>query len=389
MKYAAASLLALAACESPFTPVLGGGGTAADQAFGAAHVRWFVPDEAGGWTMRPELAGPYVYFERDLELSPGGTVVNRAQLVALDRATGAEAWAQPIVTGENAAVAGDVIGAVWGSLPMFDLATGAQLHVFRYGQVSLSGNVATDGERFYVLTHDGHALAVNPGQGTTRWDTDLAGAGTATGFGVAVEGEAVAVTLKHFGSTAAPGDSGFVAVLDRGTGAVRWRAALGEGLDPGFTDPPTIAGGLVVTRGNHEVRAWDLRSGAPRWRFDARGPGVTYGGSGLASCEGLVIAPTGNLDVVALDAATGAVRWRVRAQDLGSLMSLDCSHGTVLARGSRLSVFDARSGARRASYPIRDPDDGRREFMIAAATRDAEFLYVSTTYGYMKVDAPD
>jgi outer membrane protein assembly factor BamB len=389
MKYAVASLLALAACDSPFTPVLGGGGTAADRAFGAVHVRWFIPDEVGGWTMRPELAGPYVYFERDLELSPGGTVVNRAQLIALDRETGAEAWAQPIVTGENAVVAGNVIGAVWGSLPMFDLATGAPFPVFRYGQVSLSGNVATDGERFYVLTHHGRALAVNPGQGTTHWDTDLAGAGTATGFGVAVGGDAVAVTLKHFGSTAAPGDSGFVAVLDRSTGAVRWRAALGEGLDPGITDPPVIAGGLVVTHGNHEVRAWDLRTGAARWRFDARGTGVTYGGSGLASCEGLVIAPTGNLDVVALDAATGAVRWRVRAQDLGSLMSVDCSHGTVLARGSRLAVFDARSGARRASYPIRDPDDGRREFMIAAATRDAEFLYVSTTYGYMKVDAPD
>lgn len=388
-KYAVASLLALAACESPLGPLAGGGGTAADQAFGAVHVRWFIPDPVGGWTMTPELAGPYVYFERGLHISSAGMVVDRAKLVALDRQTGAEIWSQPIVSGENAAVAGNVIGAVWGSLPMFDRATGAPLPVFRYGPTSLSGNVATDGERFYVLTHNGHALAVNPGQGTTAWDADLAGSGSATGFGVAVADDVVAATLKHFGSTAAPGDSGIVAVLDRASGAVRWRAAVGGGQDPGITDPPVIAGGLVVTRGGHQVRAWDLRNGVERWRFDARGSGVNYGGSGLASCEGMIIAPTADLEIVALDAATGAARWRVNAQDLGSLSSLDCSYGTVLARGSRLAVLDARSGARRARYPIRDPDDGRREFYIAAATRDAEFLYVSTTYGYVKVDAPN
>jgi outer membrane protein assembly factor BamB len=386
--FALAALLALAACESPLGPLTGGGGTAADQAFGAAHVRWFIPDPVGGWTMTPELSGPYVYFERDLHLSSTGTVLSRAKLVAMDRETGVEMWAQPIVSGENAAVAGNVIGAVWGSLPMFDRVTGASRPVFRYGEMSLSGNVASDGERFYVLTHNGHALAVNPARGTAQWDANLAGSGASVGFGVAVAGDAVAATLKHFGSGAAPGDSGMVAVLDRATGAVRWRAAVGDGRDPGITDPPVIAGSLVITRGGNDVRAWDLRNGAPRWRFDTRGAGVHYGGSGLASCEGMVIAPTGDLAIVALDAATGAARWRVNAEDLGSLSSLDCSYGTVLARGSRLAVLDAHSGARRARYPIRDPDDGRREFMIAAVTRDAEFLYISTTYGYAKVDAP-
>ncbi len=387
-RYLVAPLLALAACDTPLGPLAGGGGTAADQAFGAAHVRWFIPDPVGGWTMHPALAGPYVYFERDLHLSSTGAVLDRAQLVALDRETSAEVWAQPIVTGENAVVAGDVIGAMWGSLPMFHRLTGAPLPVFRYGQQSLSGNAATNGTHFYLLTHDGHALALDPGAGTPRWDTDLAGANSATGFGVAVADGVLAVTLKHFGSAAAPGNSGIVAVLDARTGAVRWRAAVGDGHDPGITDPPVIIGDRVVTRGGSDVRAWDLRTGAPRWRFDARGSGVQYSGSGLASCEGLVISPTGDLRIAALDAVTGSVRWKAAAQDLGSLMSLECSHGTVLARGSGLAVYDARDGARRARYPIRDPYDGRREFMIAAATRDAGFLYISTTYGYVKVDAP-
>jgi len=384
-----ALLLPLAACARVLLPSANDGARAADLAFGAARVRWYTPDRVGGWTMRPEPAGSHVYFERDLELSGSGQVVSRAQLVALDRETGALSWAQTMGTAENAAVAGNVVAAVWGSLPMFDRANGAPFAVFRYGAMSLSGNVVTDGTRFYVTSHDGHALAVNPATGAADWDTGLAGPGSAAGFGSVLHGDLLAVTLKRFGTATAPGDSGIIAVLDRATGAMRWRVAVGDGREPGITDPPVVAGDLLVTRGGHAVRAWDLRSGAPRWRFDAtRSGGVTYGGSGLAVCEGLVIAPTGDLGIVALDAATGAVRWKAAASDLGSLSSLECSYGTVLALGSQFAVYDARSGTRRARFPIREPVVGERQFMIAAVARDAEFLYVSTTYGWAKITAP-
>jgi outer membrane protein assembly factor BamB len=385
-----ALLLPLAACvDRVVLPRANDGARAADLAFGAARVRWYTPDRVGGWTMRPELAGQHVYFERDVELSGGGQVVSRAQLVALDRETGALSWAQAMGTAENAAVAGNVVAAVWGSLPMFDRTTGAPLAVFRYGATSLSGNVVTDGARFYVTSHDGHALAVNPATGTAEWDVGLAGSGSAAGFGAALHGDLLAVTLKRFGSPTAPADSGIVAVLDRATGAVRWRVSVGDGRDPGITDPPVVAGDFLVTRGGHDVRARELRSGAPRWRFDASGTGgVAYGGAGLAACEGLVIAPTGDLGIVALDAATGAVRWKAAASDLGSLSSLECSFGTVLALGSEFAVYDARSGSRRARFPIREPVVGERQFMIAAVARDAEFLYVSTTYGWAKITAP-
>ncbi len=389
--FAAVVLLSLGACDSVLLPGASAGdpARAADLAFGAARVRWYTPDQVGGWTMRPELTGTHVYFERDLELGRNDQVVNRAQLVALDRETGAVSWAQPMGTAENAAVAGNVVGAVWGSLAMFERETGAPRQVFRYGTTSLSGNVVTDGARFYVTTHNGHALAVDPAGGTAAWDVDLAGSGTAVGFGSALHGELLAVTLKHFGTPTAPADSGIIAVLDRATGAVRWRRSVGDGRDPGITGPPVVAGDLLITRsGGHDVRAWELRSGTPRWRFDARGSGAGYAGSGLAACEGLVIAPTGDLGIVALDAATGAVRWKAAAADLGSLSSLECSYGTVLALGSQFAVYDARSGTRRARFPIRDPYDGGREFMIAAVTRDAEFLYISTTYGWAKITAP-
>jgi outer membrane protein assembly factor BamB len=383
-------LLPLGACDGVLLPGAGDPARAADRAFGAGRVRWFTPDRVGGWTMRPEVSGTHVYFERDLELDRNDQVVDRAQLVALDRETGAVSWARTMGTAENAVVAGNVVAAVWGSLAMFERATGAPLSVFRYGGTSLSGNVATDGARFYVTSHNGHVLAVDPATGAADWDVKLAGPGsTAAGFGTALHGELLAVTMKHFGSAPVWADSGIVAVLDRASGAVRWRASVGDGRDPGITNPPVVAGDLLVTRGGNDVRAWDLRSGAPRWRHDASGSsGANYGGSGLAVCEGLVIAPTGDLEIVALDAATGKVRWKVRADDLGSLSSLECSYGTVLALGSGFAVYDARSGARRARYPIRDPYDGEREFMIAAVTRDAEFMYVSTTYGWAKITAP-
>jgi outer membrane protein assembly factor BamB len=387
--FAAAILLPLGACDSVLLPgtATGDPARAAEVAFGAARVRWYTPDRVGGWTMRPELTGTHVYFERDLELGRKDQVVNRAQLVALDRETGAVSWAQTMGTAENAAVAGNVVGAVWGSLAMFERTTGAPLSVFRYGATSLSGNVVTDGARFYVTSHNGHVLAVDPATGAAEWDVHLAG--SAAGFGTALHGDLLAVTMKHFGSAPVWGDSGIVAVLDRNSGAVRWRAAVGEGRDPGITNPPVVAGDLLVTRGGNDVRAWELRSGAPRWRYDASGTsGANYGGSGLAVCEGLVIAPTGDLEIVALDAATGKVRWKVRADELGSLSSLECSHGTVLALGSGFAVYDARSGARRARFPIREPYDGEREYMIAAVTRDAEFIYVSTTYGWAKITAP-
>lgn len=383
------ALLALPGCLFDIPTVQDGETDFAKAAFGADAVVWSTPDSVGGGGMQPELNGGHVYFERDLNIGPGGTVRAASQVLALDRGTGALLWhGQLTAAAENAAVAGGRVGAVWGSLAIFDPANGTRNHLYRFGTTSLATNVVSDGARFYVGSHDGHAIAVDPATGTAAWTTDLAPAGDATAFGVALEGDALAVGLKHFGSGSAPGDSGIVAVVERGTGAVRWRAAVTGARDPGIADPPVITHGLVIAATHsHHVYAFDLRTGEVRWRADASFTPQVYASSGLAACEGMVIVPTGDLGLVALDAATGAVRWRRGDLEEGSLRSVQCLHGTVLTLGAGLRVFDARTGAPRATYPIDEPAINR-DFWINSATRDEQFLYVGTTVGFAKVRAP-
>ncbi|HEX8905481.1 MAG TPA: PQQ-binding-like beta-propeller repeat protein, partial [Longimicrobiaceae bacterium] len=330
-----------------------------------------------------------VYFERELDITWNGTVLGPARLVALDRATGERIWSNPIVTGKNAAVAGSWVAAIWGGLPIFDRATGSPASIYRYGRTSLSGNVVSDGSRFYMTTYTGHAVAVNPATGAAEWDTNLAGSATTTGFGVALSGDALAAVLKHFRAGGTQRDSGIVAVLDRATGALRWRRTLDPSIaDPGIGDPPVIVGDLVivVTMG-HDVRAFDLRTGELRWQADASYAIQEFGSGGLAACDGMVIVPTGDLGVAALDAATGQVRWRRGVPD-GSLFTVSCSYGTVITVGGRTRVLDAATGQQRALYPMIEPDPRRDPFWIDSVTRDDQYLYVGSTFGYAKVKAP-
>jgi putative pyrroloquinoline-quinone binding quinoprotein len=363
----------------------------ADRIFGRGRARWFIPDDVGAWTMQPLLDGPCVYFSRNLPLSPSGSVIGEPELRALHRDTGATVWKGGIPSSaHNAAVAGDVVGTVWGSLAMFGRASGVPTRVFRYDSTSLSGNVVADGGLFYVGSHDGHVLAVDAATGSIQWDRDLAGGSSTTVFGLALSGDALAVTLKRFRKTGSEADSGIVAVLDRTTGAQRWRLILeGAGDEFAIVEAPVLATGLVVviTQGFH-VQAFDLQTGAARWRQNVSMIAGNYTSRGLTACDDLVIAPTGDLGLVALDAVTGAVRWRLGDLDIGSLWRLECSFNTILVLGSSMQVLDARTGALRAHYPVREPDDWRREFYITSATRDENSLYVGSTFGYARVIAP-
>lgn len=378
---ALAAALLSAACreDAPTTPPVAA--TWADSAFGHDAVDWVTDDTSGGWTMTPELDETHVYFERD-----------GSELIALDRATGASKWSGSIIAAENAAVSGDVVGAIWGGLEVFHRTTGAPRYTFIYPGPSLSGNVATSAGRFHMMTHDGRAVAIDAADGSIEWDTDLAGGPGTIGFGVTVAGDAIIAVLKHFRQLGAPADvdTGIVAALDATTGAVRWRVAI----DPdsvnssAVVNPAVISGNnVIVTTQGHDVIAFDLATGARRWKVDAAFGSPTVGSSGLTSCDGRVIVATGDLGVVSLNAATGVVQWKRGDLEQGSLRHLRCSHGTVLVLGSML-VLDASTGATEAAYPILDPSSFERLFWITNATRDAEWIYVATTRGYARFRAP-
>lgn len=359
-----------------------------ERIFGAGKVHWFIPDSVGAWTMHPLLDGSQVYFNRSRPISATGAVLGPAELRAMDRATGALVWKGTIVSAMNAAVAGNMVGAVWGSLPIFDRATGVRTHLFSFAPTSLSSNVVSDGIRFYVGSHDGHVLAVNPTSGAVVWNQRLAGGLSTVVHGLGVSDDALAVTLKHFRTAGEKSDSTIVAVLDRQTGALRWRRAFAAPPGSDGVQIPIIANGQVIfATHRHEVYAFDLATGVPRWHRNVAFSTVPYGSNGLDVCDGMVIMATGDLGLIAMAETSGATRWRLPDLRDGSLARLECSYGTVLVGGSSLHVFDARTGALRARYPVREPD-GPREFYIASVTRDAESLYVGTTYGYARVAAP-
>lgn len=94
-----------------------------------------------------------------------------------------------------------------------------------------------------------------------------------------------------------------------------WRAPIGAG--GGFrrkiTAQPVVAGGRVYAMdSNAVVSAFDLRSGARRWRTEtkAKKDRSSNVGGGIAIEAGVLVASTGRGDVLALDAATGATKWR-------------------------------------------------------------------------------
>jgi outer membrane protein assembly factor BamB len=355
-----------------------------ENAFGRDRVQWFA-EGLGTGPMRPLVDGSRVYFGGS---TPGGDPALPA-VEALDRATGALLWRGVANLGSHAVLAAGRVAIASGSLVLLDTATGQYSGAYAALDRSLAGQVASDGARLYGTTHDGYVLALDGATGQVRWQTPLAGGANTTGFGAAAAEGAVAVVLKHFSPTA-QADSGIVAVLEPATGAVRWRTAV-QATDAGIVDPPVIAGGLVIvaTQG-HDVRAYDVRTGAPRWQADVTFATQELSSSGLAACGGMVVAATGALGMVALDAATGAERWRRGDLDEGSMYGIQCSHGTVLVTGwARLQVFDAATGARRAVYPSRDPGfSGGREFRISGVARDEQFLYVATSLGAVKVTAP-
>ena len=371
-------LAAMACSDQPTEPRdRTGPTTLADSIFGIGRTQWFTTDEGGAWLMVPALDEGRVYFERDA-----------GELIALDRTTGALLWHSPFITANNAVIAGNFVGAPWGSLPIFDRVTGQETNHFLYGPTSLSGNAVSDGTNFYVGTHNGHVLGINASTGASVFDTDV-GLGHAIAHGTTVSGNLVAVTLAQAGPFL-DADSGFVAVVHRNGGALRWRVTLPDTLvNPGITEPPLIVGGLVIVRTwGHAVYALDLFSGAISWSADMSFGQPRTANGGFAACDGHVIVPGGDLGLSSINVTNGSTTWHRSDLGEGSLFNVQCLNGTVIARSGRLRILDAATGADLARYPIIEPFDDVREFFIASATRDETSLYIGTTYGFAKVKAP-
>jgi len=125
-----------------------------------------------------------------------------------------------------------------------------------------------------------------------------------------------------------------------------WSANAGKGEGrTGVRQGPGIADGHVYAAAiKGGVRAFDLQTGAPLWKFDSDLP--LSGGPGAG--DGLVVVGSLEGDVVALDAATGAQKWTAKVSN-EVIAAPVIGQGMVFVRSNdgRVTAFDAASGERR------------------------------------------
>lgn len=184
----------------------------------------------------------------------------------------------------------------------------------------------------------------------------------------------------YFGVDRRPPDefSGFVAVdADRGTES--WRLPV----DAGHT-PPTVVGETAVLTAAGETRAVDRTTGDLRWRYAV---GYGYPEVSPVVTDGVCYVPTDR--VTALDAVTGESLWET--DELGALSGIAVADETVYATTTDAEpgcvAFDASDGSVRwtnaaagASHAVPVVSDDRviavgEGGTVAAFTRSGETVW--------------
>lgn len=255
------------------------------------------------WSTTPGIVGT---GECTPAVAPGRFFLPAAgAVIALETATGREAWRFALADGLRAALTasdGLVLVGVEDKAPI------------PHGSQALLALDGADGHEFWRYPTAGHSLSA-----------PAVGAGTA--FVTSTDGHIHAVELR--------------------TGQGRWVAVhQGWGLAA-----PSLCGELVCTGGrDNRLCAYDARSGVLRWTF--------CGGGWFASrplfAAGYVVAQCWDHYLYALDPASGAVTWKRHSERGRSYTSPPSAHGGTIYIGDRaqgggyaLLALDAATGAER------------------------------------------
>lgn len=163
----------------------------------------------------------------------------------------------------------------------------------------IHATAALDADNVYFGDYKGRFYALRKTSGELVWANQL---GETIGSSAAIAGPAIYITVERN----APRD-GFVAKLDRRTGAVLWLSGwLGEQAH----SSPTIDeahGVLYVGANNGTLRALALDGGQQRWRT----PLVGAVKSTAVLVHGQLYVTTSAGYLYAVDAASGQIRWRI------------------------------------------------------------------------------
>jgi outer membrane protein assembly factor BamB len=262
--------LAVPAAAAPDAPAPSGPTEAVAYQIGASHdgfsgdttvvpplaQRW--SRDLGGSVSYPLIAGGRVFVTA--VTNPGGTY--GTTLYALDGATGATLWSQPLV------------------------------HTYYWS------NAAYDAGRVFVVDYDGLMQAFDAATGTRLWSTDLPGQYAFSSPPTAQGG------IVYTGGA---GSGGTVYAVSQSDGAVLWTQPVSNGDNSSPALSPTS---MFVSYACGLVYAFDRVTGDPRW-FN-NGPCSGGGGKTPVYHDGLVYARDffGN---EVLDADTGALRGSFQA----------------------------------------------------------------------------
>lgn len=197
----------------------------------------------------------------------------------------------------------------------------------------IASTPAIAGPRVYVTSMDGMftAYRVNDGLKTFEFSTD----------GSPIESSPLVLDdLAYFGAW-----NGRLYALDLRTGRPRWTFQAADDIKGSAV---LAAGRIVVGDYAGNVYAVNPRTGALAWRYG--GGRRFYGGAGYSDGV-LVIGDVGGA-VIALDARTGAERWRRSTNGEYVYSSPAIARGTVYigSYGGTFHALDLRTGAERWSF---------------------------------------
>lgn len=173
-------------------------------------------------------------------------------------------------------------------------------------------------------------------------------------------GPVMAAPVVAGGTVYVSGTDGFLYALNARTGALRWRAGLGDSLSNGS---PALGGGRVYANGFGTLTlAFDAASGRLLWQTDnghlPSAPPLYY--------RGLVLVPSDGNFVSCYDARTGRLYWRFQSED--ALEDFWPTTGAAAARGrtayvalgasTEFDAIDLETGLKSWEYAVRERPAG-------------------------------
>lgn len=172
------------------------------------------------------------------------------------------------------------------------------------------------------------------------------------------------------------GTDGFLRALDTRTGAVRWRAGLGDSL---ADSSPALGDGRVYVDGFGTLTlAFDAATGRPLWQADnghlPTAPPTYF--------RGLVLVPSDGNFLSCYDAANGKLYWRFQSEDAladfwpttGAAAAAGRTAYVAMGASAEFMAIDVVSGLKRWEYALGERPAG-------APVLAAGAVYVATALG--------